>query len=91
MNDTELFKRAAEDVAFRHAKLEDLRYFKSVGVGLVWLCAVLAAAISLYGVFTDGEWYKGMGLAFMAFLCASTDHACSSRIAALQALEGQKS
>jgi hypothetical protein len=87
MNDTDLLRRAADDASFRRAKLEDLRYFKNVGVGLVWFCAITGAAISLYGFFTDGSWDKGLALGFMAFLCASTSHTCSIRLAALQAIE----
>jgi hypothetical protein len=87
MNDTDLFKRAAEDASFRRAKLEDLRYFKTVGAGLIWFCATAAVAVSLYGFITAGSWDQGLALGFMAFLCASTHHSCSIRLAALQAIK----
>ena len=81
--------QAAEDVAFRHAQLEDLRTFKNLGAGLVGMCAVGGVVISVYGVFTGGEWDKGMALGFTEFLGASTFHTRSIHMAALQALDGR--
>jgi hypothetical protein len=90
MKDSEFFKRAAKDAAFRSAKLEDLRYFKNVGAGLIWFCVILGAVFSIYCGITQGAWDKGFGLFFVAALCANTYSSCATRLAALQALDEQE-
>lgn len=87
MSDTELFKRAATDTAFRQAKLDDLRYFKNVGTGLVAFCVVLGAAFSLYGGLSAGKWDMGFGLFVAAFFAACTRASLVTRLAALRALD----
>jgi hypothetical protein len=90
MKDIEFYKRAATDAAFRRAKLEDLRYFKQVGIGSVWFCVCLALVFSLYGGFTAGKWDQGFGLFGLAVVCAATYSTCATRAAALQALDEPK-
>lgn len=87
MKASEFYRRASEDAAFRHATLEDLRYLKTVGEGLLWLCVVLGAAFSLYAGFSEGKWDAGSGMLFAAALTACTYSTCLNQIAALEAFE----
>jgi hypothetical protein len=89
MKELEFYKRAASDTAFRRAKLEDLRYFKQVGMGLIGFCVAVALAFSVYGGLTAGKWDTGFGMFGLAVLAASALHTCATRIAALQALDEQ--
>ena len=90
MKEIEFYQRAATDAAFRHAKLEELRYFKHVGAGLTWFCVILGTAFSVYSGLTAGDWDKGVGLVMVAALCASTRAMCAARMAALQALNAPR-
>ena len=90
MKDIEFYKRAAVDAAFRQSQLEDLRYFKHVGAGLMWFCVGLGLAFSVYGGLTEKKWDLGFGLLGIGVLCASTYSVCATRLAALQALDDKK-
>ncbi len=90
MKDSDFYKRAAADAAFRKKKLDDLRYFKSVGVGLMWFCATVAVGFSLYGGITEGRWLPGDGMLVVAILTATTHAVLKTRIAALEALDEKK-
>jgi hypothetical protein len=89
MKESEFYKRAAADAAFRRAKLDDLRYFKKVGAGLMWFCVALGLAFSVYGGLTEKKWDLGLGLLGVAALCAATYSLCATRFAALQALDNE--
>jgi hypothetical protein len=87
MKESEFYQRAATDAAFRKKQIEDLRYFENVGAGLMWFCAAVAIAFSLYGGFTGGKWDAGFSLFLIAIICATTRSTCSTRVAALRALD----
>ena len=89
MKESEFYRRAATDAAFRRAKLEDLRYYRNVGAGVTWFCIVAAAAFSIYGGFADGNWMEGNALLFVAALTGSTWTTCRTRIAALEEFEAR--
>jgi len=89
MKTSEFYKRAFHDAVFRRAKLEDLRYVKVVGAGLLWFCGGLGAAYSLYAGLREGRWDAGFGLFLVAALSASTYSTCANQIAALEAFEGE--
>jgi hypothetical protein len=87
MQKLEFYQRAFKDVSFRREKLDDLRYLKTVGTGLIWFCGAGGAAASLYTGFAEGRWESGVSLMFTAALCASVRSVHVNQIAALEAFE----
>jgi hypothetical protein len=87
MSESDFFQRAVRDPAFCRAQLDDLRYLKNVGAGLMWFCAALGAAASLYGGLVEGKWELGLILLMLAALTATTHSWCLTRLAALEVLE----
>ncbi len=87
MKSPEFYRRAREDAAFRREKLEELRYFRNVGAGLIGFCLVFAAGFSTYTGVSEGRWDSGAGLVLVAALAACSYSNCATRIAALEAFE----
>ncbi len=87
MKQSEFYRRAASDPAFRRQALDDLRYFKQVGLGLTCFCGAIAFGIFLYSGWTHREWNRGGEMLFVAALTGSTWLLFRRRMSALEALD----
>jgi hypothetical protein len=87
MKEAEFYKSAFEDAAFRRTKLDELRYFRKVEVGMLVFAGVGFAAHTLYAGLTDGGWNSGIVWLAVLAITGGAHAVCSTRIAALQAIE----
>src|SRR5436190_22279696 len=90
MKETEYFKRAAIDAAFRKAQIEEQLYFISSGKVMFWFLGAPLIVFSLYFAFTaKGESATWLTL-LVAMVCASPYGSHKTTLAALEALEDPK-
>lgn len=87
MTTSEFYHRARTDSAFRRTQLENLRYYKIVGTGLVWTFALLGIAITLYGGISRHRWSDGLGVGADLAIVTLARVWCVHRIARLEAFE----
>ena len=60
------FRRAAQDPAFRHQKLDDLRYFRNVSLGLLIFTAIAGSGFTLYIGLEEG-WHSALEASYRWF------------------------
>jgi hypothetical protein len=87
VKETEYYRRAFEDGAFRRAQLDDLKYFKEVDVGLLVVAGFGFVAHTLYFGFVEKTWDSGWGWLVILAISAAGSFAHSTRIGALEAIE----
>ena len=87
MQDSEFYKNAFEDPAFRREKLEELRYFKKVEVWFIGLSVTGFLAHTLDAGLRVGEWAAGAGWLVAALISCAGYAATSARAGALEAIE----
>ena len=89
MKETEYFKRAATDAAFRKAQIEEQRYFISSGKVIFWMLGAPLIVFSLYFAFTS-ERESATWLFLLIMYCVSQHDSHKTKLAALEALEDPK-
>jgi hypothetical protein len=87
MKESEFYHTAFENSAFRREKLEELRYFKKVGAGLLVFVSVCFVAHAVYAGLKDGSWDGAMGWLAALMMVGGAFSVCSTRVAALEAIE----
>jgi hypothetical protein len=87
MKQSEIFTRAFTEHEFRREKLSELRYFRSVGIGLLILSSVCCVAHTLYAGMGKGNWEAGMTWLTPLAITAGAYSVCSARLAALEAID----
>ena len=89
MKQTEYFRRAATDAAFRKAQIEEKRDAISSGKVIFWMLVAPLIVFSLYlAVTSDRESFTSVLLVLM--ICASLRGESRTTLAALEALEDAK-
>lgn len=91
MNSSECYKRAAQDAAYRHQLLENLRLVKHLSFALIWLCVVVAVGFAVYGEVVGARVDNVLGVMLVAAFSWIPYLWCWSRISALKALDSQDS
>jgi hypothetical protein len=89
MKESEFYKRALRDTAFRREKLDELRYSKKVGIGLLCFCISVGTAWSLYAGIREGQWAAGFRCFTLVVFCAGVYFITVTRLAALEAIEAE--
>jgi hypothetical protein len=89
MKTVDYFRQAAQDPAFRAQKLDDLRYFRTVSLGLLVFMVVVDCGCALYIGLEEG-WHSGFEAGAMWFPIVVVNAYSYSRydtlIAALEAM-----
>jgi hypothetical protein len=87
MKESEYYQRAFDDPAFCREKIDSLRYFRKVEIGLGVFSALGFVATTLYGILAADRWDAGEGWIALLAVNAGVYVATSTRLAALEAIE----
>jgi len=94
MKESEYFRRAYRDSVFRQAKLDDLRYYRAVSLGLLVFSALIAGILVVSIGFGEGwkvVFEKSFMTAFPPVVMSAWGYSrFSTLIAALTAMDAQK-
>ncbi len=88
MKESEFYKAAFSNRAFRHQKLQELRYTKSVEIGFLVMGGIGLVGHTLYSGLKDGSWDSGVGWLTILAISAAGYGVTVSRIAALEVFDG---
>jgi hypothetical protein len=87
MNETEYYQAAFDDGAFRREKLDSLRYFRKVEIGLFVVSALGFVATTLGLGLMEGRWDGGGVWLAMLAINAALYTTSSTRLAALEVIQ----
>jgi hypothetical protein len=90
MKETEYFKRAATDAAFRKVEIEQQRYFMEVSKVLFWFLGASLVVFPLYCAVTSEREAATSEFLLLTVLGTSFYGSCKTRLAGLEALEDPK-
>jgi hypothetical protein len=81
------YERALRDAGFRQAKLDDLRYFLKVDIGLLVLGAILCVSEIIHSGLKHGNWFGSSDGVVWIVIPGALYAVTSTKIAALEAID----